>query len=134
MAMVAGGPTISVHMSAMGKVLLAHAGPRVIDEVCSIRESSSTAWCSTRFRSELEATRLRGLGYDVESSDVGLCSVAAPIRDSDGRVYTALGITAPALSFRRNREMLSRSVQRAAVRISRNARVPERESDLASGR
>jgi IclR family KDG regulon transcriptional repressor len=116
----------SVHSSALGKVLLAHSGTRAvgafIDDVALVPRTPHTVSCATRFRSELDATRLRGLGYDVEESRLGLCSVAAPIRDADGSVHTAISLTLPALPFRRNRELLSRSVQRAAARISKNAR------------
>jgi DNA-binding IclR family transcriptional regulator len=116
----------SVHSSALGKVLLAHAGSRAIgaflDDDGLASHTPHTISCATRLRSELNATRLRGLGYDIEESRLGLCSIAAPIRDTDGSVHTAISLTLPALPFRRNRELLSRSVARAAARISKNAR------------
>jgi len=126
---------VPAHTSALGKVLLAYAGARAIDafvdEVSSAPRASLRTPSESRLRSELEATRLRGLGYDVEESHLGLCSIAAPIRDADGSVHTALGIKVPALSFHRNRELLGRSVQRAAARIAKDARSLEHEYQAA---
>ena len=116
----------SAASSACGKVLLAHVGPRVItgflDEVGLVPQTSHTITSVSKFRSELNAVRLRGLAYDMEESRSGLCSVAAPIRDVDGSVHLALGLTLPALSFRRDRELLGKSGQRSAARISESVR------------
>jgi DNA-binding IclR family transcriptional regulator len=120
------GERVPAHRSALGQVLLAHAGRLVIDAAIGAvgvaGRTSHTVTCRSRLRSELDATRLRGYACVMTESHLGLCSVAAPIRDADGSVHTAIGVTLPALSFRRNRELLGRSVQRAAARISQNAR------------
>jgi DNA-binding IclR family transcriptional regulator len=112
--------------SACGKVLLAHAGTRAIgrfvDEVTLVPQTSHSITEESKFRSELNAVRLRGLAYDMEESSSGLCSVAAPIRDAEGTVHLAIGLTLPALSFRRDRELLGKSVQRSAARISHSVR------------
>lgn len=120
------GERVPAHRSALGQVLLAHAGRPVIDAAIAAvgltGRTSHTVACRSRLRSELDATRLRGYACVMAESHLGLCSVAAPIRDADGSVHTAIGVTLPALSFRRNRELLARSVQRTAARISQNAR------------
>lgn len=120
------GERLPAYRSALGQVLLAHAGRLVIDAatgpVGSAGRPAHSAGSRSRLRPELDATRLRGYACVMSESHRGLCSVAAPIRDADGSVHTAIGVTLPALSFRRNRELLGRSVQRAAARISQNAR------------
>jgi DNA-binding IclR family transcriptional regulator len=112
--------------SAVGKVLLAHAGPRIagrfFDEAVLTPRTSHTITSVARLRVELDAVRLRGLAYDMEESRNGVCSVAAPIRDADGMAHLAIGLTLPALPFRRDRELLGKSVQRSAARISQSLR------------
>lgn len=116
----------SVVHSACGKVLLAHAGPRAldryVDENSLMPRTLHSITSVSKLRSELSTVRLRGLGFDIEESHDGLCSVAAPIRDTEGAVHLAIGLTLPALSFRRDRELLGKSVQRAAARISHSVR------------
>ncbi|MFC9835541.1 IclR family transcriptional regulator [Rhodococcus sp. NPDC127530] len=121
----------SPHGTALGKVLLAHSEVRVIDAFIGddrlMQHTPHTITCPTRFRAELKAIRLRGVGCDVEEAHIGLCSVAAPIRDAGGAVHAAISLTVPALSFRRDREVLCRSVQRVAGRISTHALSVDRE-------
>nr|MDT0662246.1 IclR family transcriptional regulator [Micromonospora sp. DSM 115978] len=46
---------------------------------------------------ELEQVRQRGYAVDTEELELGLSCVAAPIRDGEGRVVAALGLSGPAL-------------------------------------
>jgi DNA-binding IclR family transcriptional regulator len=117
--------TTAAHTSAIGQALLAHSKPEVLDSLIwrlSSRPGNACAAAAADLRAGLDAVRLRGVAFDIERTEPDRCSVAAPIRDTDGGVHTALGLTVPALSFRRNREVLTRSVERAATHISRNAR------------
>lgn len=89
-----------VHISALGKSLLAWAEPDVLDEVV-------TRWGLPHFtdqtlttRPELEAdlvlVRQRGYSLDDEESARGLRCIGAPIRGADGGVIAAVSLSSPA--------------------------------------
>jgi IclR family transcriptional regulator, acetate operon repressor len=46
-------------------------------------------------RTELRAIRTRGFAQALEELEVGLNAVAAPVRQADGRVIAALGVSGP---------------------------------------
>ncbi len=46
-----------------------------------------------RFRSELAAVREQGFAFDREENELGICCVAAPIRDAADRVVAALSLS-----------------------------------------
>jgi IclR family transcriptional regulator, acetate operon repressor len=89
-----------VHISALGKSLLAWGGPDVLDRAVA-------AWGLPRFtdqtlctRPELEAdlvlVRERGYSIDDEESARGLRCVGAPIHGADGSVIAAVSLSSPA--------------------------------------
>ena len=91
-----------VHISALGKSLLAWAEPDVLDEAV-------TRWGLPHFtdqtlttRPELEAdlvlVRERGYSLDDEESARGLRCIGAPIRGADGGVIAAVSLSSPARS------------------------------------
>ncbi|MFI5621900.1 IclR family transcriptional regulator [Nocardioides sp. NPDC051685] len=134
MRRVASTPAV-VGRSALSKVLVANmrSGDRdkLIERLCCPGTNPLPPSAPADLQTELGAVRLRGIGYDIEQTQVGSCSVAAPVWDADGEVHAAIAVTLPSLPFHRNRELLSRSVQRAAARLSQNARSEPRECVLS---
>lgn len=116
--------------SACGKVLLAHIGSRALSRFLD-ETSDESVMPMPHLRADLSAIRMRGLAYGTEDR-AGLCSVAAPIRDADGAVHMALCLTLPALSFRRDRELLGKSLQRAAARITKHVRTAAQPSAVGA--
>jgi IclR family transcriptional regulator, KDG regulon repressor len=87
------------HATNLGKVLLAHAHPDLIDEIVGSRElaafTPNTITTVDGLRAELAGIRDRGYSVDNEEYDEGLRCIGAPVRDSSGRVVAAIGIGGP---------------------------------------
>ncbi|MGW4334076.1 IclR family transcriptional regulator [Rhodococcus koreensis] len=118
------GLAAPAHCTALGKVLLANLDEGQADALVErhglTRCTSRTITSKPQLRAELGAVRLRGCSYDLEESASKICCVAAPIRDTQGVVQAAISISAPASQFRQHPVVLRRSVQRAAMGISRS--------------
>ncbi len=93
------GDTVFLHASALGYALLAEQVPSFIDAVLAQSLPKFTDLTLTDARelaAELERTRQRGYGFSAGTMTPGTRAVAAPIRDVDGNVSAAIGLTAPA--------------------------------------
>lgn len=91
------GKTAKLHASGVGKVILANLDSTLRDTVISrmtlTRYTSNTFTSEERLRTELEAIRTRGYGYDKgEFEDFVIC-IAAPIRSGDGTAQSAISIS-----------------------------------------
>jgi IclR family KDG regulon transcriptional repressor len=80
LAMLAFEPGLSID-----RVL--HAGLRM--------RTPSTIVDPDRWRAVLEEVRIRGYALDDEQSEAGMRSIAAPVRESGGRVVAAVGLAGP---------------------------------------
>lgn len=91
------------HCTSTGKVLLAFRPPEEIERLIEGRElppkTPYTITDPVRLRHELERVRLRGYAENINESEVGLASVAAPIRDARGRVVAAISVAGPVARF-----------------------------------
>lgn len=113
------GGRMPLHCTATGKVLLAHAPPRVVDGLLARplrRLTGHTVIAPRLLLAELD--RIRRAGYAVESEEtrVGYLSVAAPVRAAHGRIPGAISVAAPTSRTRLPR--LVPAVLAAATRIS----------------
>jgi IclR family acetate operon transcriptional repressor len=105
------GSRLRLHASAMGKALLAFAGPDVKDTVAALeslpRYTTATVTRRAALVDELAAVREQGFALNLEERYVGVSGVAAPIIDERGRARAAVGIRGPAvrLDARRIREL-----------------------------
>lgn len=98
--MVAGaGRRSPLHSTASGKVLLAFAqDPQLLSGILShplARLTSTTITDAGRLRHELAQVRQQGYATCWQEREVGLCSVAVPVRDYTGAVIASLAIAAP---------------------------------------
>ena len=91
------------HCTSTGKLLLAFLP---LPEVAAILETFDlpahtkfTITDRTRLEDELEAIRRRGWAENIQESELGVHSVAAPIRDATGRVVAAISVAGPAARF-----------------------------------
>lgn len=123
------GARLPAHGSGVGKVLLAHSPWEQIaarlEDMGLPRLTSNTITDLEELARELEEVRNRGYAYDMEEAAIGLCCVAAPIRDSKGRVVAALSFSVPAFRFRRGIEEYTEGILEAADRISTAIPKPE---------
>jgi len=111
-----------VHCTAEGKVLIAFQPPQVIDRIIAAdheRRTPRTLIDPNALKDELAKVRMRGYAIDDEEYEVGVRSIAAPVRDDSGGSVAAVGVTGPAHRLTRNRlTIISRHVDAAAKAIS----------------
>jgi len=110
------------YCTGVGKVLLAHQDPEVIERIIEhglIPFTAKTITDPDELRAHLEAVRQQGCAYDDEERELGLRCVAAPIRDHTGAVVAAVSIAGPAsrLSQQAMRPV-ALQVKEGAARIS----------------
>jgi IclR family transcriptional regulator, pca regulon regulatory protein len=86
------------HCTAIGKVLLGHlptsTQSRALKGLTLSRNGPNCITTMPALREELERVRAEGLAVDDEELIAGLCSIAVPVLDLDGRVAAAVDIAA----------------------------------------
>jgi DNA-binding IclR family transcriptional regulator len=116
------GARLPAHCSGVGKVLLAN---RDWDEVAAQLEevgmsalTPNTITDVDALAGELTVIRERGYAYDMEEVSIGLCCVAAPIRDYSGEVVAAMSLSGPAYRFGDKKKALTAAIVDATRRVS----------------
>lgn len=82
------------HASALGKVLYAFDAIEPPGGVLAA-VTPRTETDAERFAADLARVRIRGYASTVDELELGLTGVAVPVRDRDGQVIAALGISGP---------------------------------------
>jgi len=96
----------------VGKVLLAYRPKGEVDALLGRgpleRLTRHTITSVGQVRRELEKVRDQGFALDREECEEGACCIAVPIRNAQGEVEAALGISAPTtrLTPRRVEELI----------------------------
>ena len=89
-----------LHATASGKILLAFSSNRkLVDRVLSgelPKLTKTTITDSKTLKNELDGARKRGYAACWEEREVGLCSLAVPLRNYSGEVVGSLALAAPA--------------------------------------
>ncbi|MFI0723195.1 IclR family transcriptional regulator [Streptomyces sp. NPDC021224] len=97
------GGRMPLHCTAIGKVLLAHAGPDLRREVLAgplERRTPHTVVAPGALERQLKGVLEAGVGYEHEESAAGLLCVAAPVPDAEGRTSLAISVSGPVGRFR----------------------------------
>ena len=93
------GRRAPLHCTAVGKVLLAFRPKGEADALLGPgpleRLARHTITSATQVRRELEKVRDQGFALDREECEEGACCIAVPVRNAQGEVEAALGISAP---------------------------------------
>lgn len=112
------GARLPLHSTGVGKVLLAHAPPEVVDSVMrSLRPFTRyTVTAPGLLAGELDRVRTTGYATTREEMTLGACSIACPIRRGD-EVVASVGVVVP--DFRRERGRLLAALTMAASAIDR---------------
>lgn len=91
------GARLPAYCTSMGKVLLAY---RTWEEVARLlrgvpmkRHTPNTATSLERLRSDLERIRRAGYGMTDQELELGVRSIAAPLRDASGGVIAAVNVS-----------------------------------------
>jgi DNA-binding IclR family transcriptional regulator len=114
------GSRLPMHATGVGKVLLAYAPEDVQTAVLS-RLTRITPYTITQpglLRDQMRRVHREGYATTVEEMSLGACSVAVPIRATNGQVVAALGIVVP--SLKRDRARLVAALQVAAQGVGRS--------------
>lgn len=96
------GRRVPAHCTSSGKVLLAHRSEAERERVLARPLPALTPHTITdpaALRAELAAVRARGWAEAVDEREIGVASIAAPIRDAHGEVVAAISIGAPIARF-----------------------------------
>ncbi|HEV7205404.1 MAG TPA: IclR family transcriptional regulator [Jatrophihabitans sp.] len=93
------GRRVPVNCTSSGKVLLAHLDDDELGRVLAVAPMAAltprTITDRDRLADELATVRRRGFAEAVEERELGVVSIAVPIRDTEGEVVAALSIGAP---------------------------------------
>jgi DNA-binding IclR family transcriptional regulator len=118
------GSRLPLHATGVGKVLLAHAEPEVVDDVLSRlrRITPFTVVDPQVLRRQLLDVRRRGWALTGEEMSLGTASVAVPVTDGSGALVAALGVVAA--SSRRDLPRLVPALQVAARGVARSVPAP----------
>ncbi len=111
------------HSTATGKCLLAHLPQTELDRVLDgwqmEQATPHTTTDPKRLRKELGAIRRRGYAQNLNESEVGVLSVAAPIRGAIGGVVAAMSVAGPAARMDPVLDRITTGVVEAAAIASR---------------
>jgi DNA-binding IclR family transcriptional regulator len=87
------------HCTSTGKLLLAYLPPARLEELLDgwalTRKTPHTIRDLASLRQELVAVRQRGWAENVQEAEMGVASVAAPIRNGLGEVVAAVSVAGP---------------------------------------
>jgi IclR family pca regulon transcriptional regulator len=124
------GTRFPAHATSMGRVLLAGLDPEAREEaLAAVRlEPITDATISERVELEAELDRVAEQGYAIvdQELEVGLRSVAVPIRDTTGAVSAAMNLSvhAGATSVAEMRRRLLPALRETAAAIERDLAAP----------
>ncbi|OLF19265.1 IclR family transcriptional regulator [Actinophytocola xanthii] len=116
------GSRVPMHVSAMGKCLLAHGGD-IDGEIARLGElvaaTHRTITDRDQLRAELELVRERGWALNDEERNPGVRAIAAPVIRSDGGLVAAVAIQGPTVRITDDRlpelaELLEGTTRRIA--------------------
>lgn len=118
------GSRLPAYCTAAGKIQLAYMTDEELDNYLPAKELKRFTANTITDRDEIKAHLARiveqGYAIDNEEMDVGVCCVAAPIRDYTRRIIGAVSISGPSMRFSKERmeQELIPLVQRAGEDIS----------------
>jgi DNA-binding IclR family transcriptional regulator len=113
------GSRLPMHVTGVGKVLLAYAPDEVVADVLAhlTRVTPYSITQPARLVDQIRRVRTDGCATTGEEMSLGACSAAVPVRGAGGEVVASLGIVVPDL--RRERARLVSALQVAARGIER---------------
>ncbi|MHB1651258.1 MAG: IclR family transcriptional regulator [Desulfitobacteriaceae bacterium] len=112
-----------LYIVAPGKLLLAYMPKEDVDRILSSKNLRGTALGKaidvTALRKELMQITLQGYSFSNSERSIGTSAFAAPIRNHEGKVFAALGLSGPESRFdEERRSLLLRETARTANEIS----------------
>lgn len=103
------GSKVPLYASASGKMFLSYLPKRSRERFLRvtplIRHTQNTLTDPSRLSREFEQIRANGYSVDNEEYLAGICCLAVPVRDSDGRVVAGVAVHAPSTRMRLDQAM-----------------------------
>lgn len=96
------GGRLPLHVTAIGKVLLAHGPDQLIEDYLARplgRHAPRSIHSPSVLQRQLDQIRADGVGYEFEESAVGIVCVSAPIFDDQKEVEAAISVAGLATRF-----------------------------------
>ncbi|MBK1787290.1 IclR family transcriptional regulator [Prauserella cavernicola] len=91
------GAFVPAYCTASGKVLLSEMPWREVEQRVAksgfVPRTVHTIRSLAELRDELRVVSSRGYGLNQEEVDLGVCSIAAPVRGKDGHAIAAVGVS-----------------------------------------
>jgi DNA-binding IclR family transcriptional regulator len=116
------GSTVSAHMTALGKVLVAALPPderkRWLKEHNFVRVTEHTITSAAEFQRALEFAAGNGYALDDEEQNLRTVCVAAPVRDHTGATVAAISLTCLSVDVAGGRDIQIAAVIRGAEQVS----------------
>ncbi len=113
----------AAHSTSTGKCLLAslpqHDLDRLLDGWKLEKKTPQTIVDKRKLKVELKEIRRTGLAWNINESELGVASVAAPIRDVSGRVIAALSAAGPEIRLTADKLRTGQAVREAAAAASK---------------
>lgn len=118
------GRELSVHSTAVGKVLTSELEREEVEEILARdglqAKTPKTITEASAFFRELQRVREQGYALDDEENNLGVRCLSVPIRDATGSVRAALGASSTTSLFREEAvPAVRQKLESAAARISR---------------
>ena len=111
------------HCTGSGKALLAFLAKPQLDKLMNgwnpPRRTEHTIVGRAAWMTEFERIRSRGFAENRQESEIGVVSIAAPIRDESGSTIAAMSVAGPADRMEHRRDQLSEMVVTLALATSR---------------
>ena len=118
------GETLPLHCTSAGKIFLAQMGPDILGKILSTKDlparTPNTIADLNQLNKEIAVIRRQGVALDDEEYELGIRSVAVPVRGKDGTVIAALAVLGPSvrISIQKMRELIP-SIKGSSLKISR---------------
>lgn len=134
-ATAAVGDSRPLHSTSSGKLLLAFMPEarmtRIVDQLEMMPYTEYTVTRKEELLSEIREIRGRGYALAINQSILGVCSIAAPIRDREGEVIAACVLSGPVERIGDSVPVLVKEVMATASLISRQ--LGYRKAETGSG-
>ena len=114
------GHRMPAHCTSTGKVLLAHLPERRLAALLEgwrpEPKTDATICAPALLRAELERVRAQGWAENIGESELGVASVAAPVRNARGEVIAAVSVAGP--TMRVNGDTLRRYFRASVIQAA----------------
>jgi len=93
------GARLPASSASMGRVLLSGLEDQALDrwlrDCTPVKRTAHTVTDTSRLQRIVEDVRRQGYSYVEQELELGLCSVAVPVHNAEGRIATAINVSMP---------------------------------------